>query len=412
MSDDPVGGSSRKGGGRPVAFSMAERRAVLREIGPRYRKAGKKERGAILDEVVELCGYSRAYAARRLCHGVPKEPRRRARKATYGTETLIPLRKIWAVLGAPCGKRLAPFLPEIVPILEGFGELHLTADARDKLLSVSAATIDRLLACERRSYELKGRSRTKPGSLLKSQVAVRTFAEWDEGRPGFLEVDLVSHDGGVAQGEWIQTLDGTDVYSGWTETRAVRNKAQKYVFAALLEIRKSLPFPLLGLDSDNGSEFINNHLSRYCQHEGLTFTRSRPYRKNDSCFVEQKNWTVVRQSVGYARYDTEEELALLNGIYDTLRLLSNFFLPQMKLMEKTRSGAKVYKRYDEARTPYQRLVGSGFLSEEHRTMLISEYRTLNPAALRRELDALQLRLFDITRRKELLRQKEVKAASA
>lgn len=395
---------------------MQERQAVLRELARRYRQAGKKERGVVLDEVVRLCGYSRSYAARRLrfyaLHGVPKPPQKRARKATYGTETLIPLRKIWAVLGAPCGKRLAPYLPEIVPVLESFGELHLTAEARGKLMSISAASIDRLLAEDRRSYTLKGRGRTKPGSLLRSQVAVRTFAEWDEQRPGFLEIDLVSHDGGLAQGEWIQTLDATDVHSGWTETQAVRNKAQTHVFAGLLAIRKSLPFPLLGLDSDNGSEFINNQLSRYCQHEGLTFTRSRPYRKNDSCFVEQKNWTVVRQTVGYARYDTPAELELLNQIYDTVRLLHNFFLPQMKLTEKTRIGSRVHKRYDEARTPYKRLFESGFLTPAQEQALVDHYRTLNPAALRRELDALQLRLQEVTRRKERLRQKEVIATTA
>jgi hypothetical protein len=230
--------------------------------------------------------------------------------------------------------------------------------------------------------------------------------------PASFQIDLVSHDGGMAQGDWIQTLDATDVYSGWTETKAVRNKAQCYVFAALLEIRKSLPFPLLGLDSDNGSEFINHQLSRYCQHEGLTFTRSRPYRKNDSCFVEQKNWTVVRQTVGYARYDTPEELDQLNQIYGTLRLLGNFFLPQMKLIQKTRVGAKVHKRYDGARTPYQRLLGSEHLSDEQQQALVAGYRTLNPAALRRELDALELRLLEITRHKERLRQKEVIATTA
>ena len=395
---------------------MQERQVILRELAKRYRGAGKKERGVVLDEVVRLCGYSRVYAARRLrgyaVHGVPKEPKKRARKATYGSETLIPLRKVWAVLGAPCGKRLAPYLPEIVPVLESFGELHLTPEAHEKLMSISAATIDRLLAGDRRAYELKGRTRTKPGSLLKAQVAVRTFADWDERRPGFLEIDLVSHDGGLPQGDWVQTLDATDVYSGWTETRAVKNKAQRFVFAGLLAIRKSLPFPLLGLDSDNGSEFINDQLSRYCQHEGLTFTRSRPYRKNDSCFVEQKNWTVVRQTVGYARYDTPEELELLNRIYDTVRLLGNFFLPQMKLVQKTRIGAKVSKRYDEARTPYQRLMDSEHLASEERQALADRYHTLNPAALRRELDALQLRLIEMTRLKERLRQKEVRATSA
>lgn len=389
---------------------------VLREVAGRYRQARKKERSLILDEVVRLCGYSRPYAARRLrtyaLYGAPRRPEKRTRRPTYGAETLIPLRKIWAVLGAPCGKRLAPYLAEIVPVLERFGELTLSAQAREKLTSISAATIDRLLAAERRGYALRGHSHTKPGSLLRSQVAVRTFAEWDEGRPGFLEIDLVSHDGGVAQGDWIHTLDATDVYSGWTETQAVKNKAQVHVFGGLLAIRQRLPFDLAGLDSDNGSEFINHHLSRYCQHEGLTFTRSRPYRKNDSCFVEQKNWTVVRQSVGYARYDTPEELALLNQIYGTLRLLHNFFLPQMKLVTKTRLGAAVHKRYDVARTPYARLMAAEHLSSEQRQALAAHYQTLNPASLRRDLDALQLRLLETTRRKERLRQKEVRATSA
>lgn len=395
---------------------MQERQAILRELVKRYRKAGKKEKGAVLDEVVRLLGYSRPYAARRMrtyAHrGVPKEPPKRVRKTSYGPETRIPLRKVWAILGGPCGKRLAPYLPEIVPVLESFGELHLSPEAREKLTYVSAATIDRLLAEDRRAYQLKGRSRTKPGSLLKAQVAVRTFADWDEARPGFLEIDLVSHDGGFSQGDWIQTLDATDVYSGRTDTRAVRNKAQAHVFAGIVAIRKSLPFRLLGLDSDNGSEFINTHLSRYCQHEGLTFTRSRPYRKNDSCYVEQKNWTVVRQTVGYARYDTPEELELLNRIYATMGLLHNFFLPQMKLVQKTRTGAKVTKRYDEARTPYQRLLESEHLSAKEREALVSRYRTFNPAALRRELDALQIRLLEMTRLKERLRQREVRATTA
>ncbi len=394
---------------------MQEKQAVLREFATRYRIGRKKERSQILDEVVALCGFSRAYAARRLrrfsLRGVPKKPAKRKRKSIYGSETLIPLRKVWAILGGPCGKRLAPFLCEIVPVLEAFGELHLTDQARAKLTSVSAATIDRLLAEERQSYELKGKSRTKPGSLLKHQIPVRTFADWDEGRPGFLEIDLVSHDGGLPEGDWIQTLDATDVYSGWTETRAVKNKAQIHVFAGLFDIKKSLPFLLLGLDSDNGSEFINHHLSRFCQQEEITFTRARPWKKNDTCYVEQKNWTIVRQNVGYARYDTEEELHLLNELYGALRLLSNFFFPQMKLLEKTRTGATVHKRYDEARTPYQRLVASQLLSAEQEEALRVSYRTLNPAALRRQIDALQIRLTECTRKKELERRREVRAAA-
>jgi hypothetical protein len=399
-----------------VVFSMKERQAVLRELTERYRRAGKKERGAILDEAVALCGYSRSYAGRRLrcltLHGVPQEPGRRRRKATYGTETLVPLRTIWRTLDGLCGKRLAPYLPEIVPVLEAWGELHLTEEARERLLSVSSATIDRLLAGERRRLQLRGRSGTKPGSLLRHQIPVRTFAEWNEGEPGFLEIDLVSHDGGSSRGDWIQTLDVTDVFSGWTETRAVRNKAQRYVFAALMDIRRHLPFPLRGLDSDNGAEFINAELSRYCQQEGITFTRSRPYRRNDSCFVEQKNWTVVRKTVGYTRYDTEPELALLGELYRTLRLYTNFFLPQMKLREKMRTGATVRKRYDEAKTPYRRLLASDKLSSEEKERLTSQYVALNPVALHRTINRLQDRLAHLTRLKEQMRRKEVRAAGA
>ena len=399
-----------------MVFSMTEKQAVLRELTERYRRAGKKERGTILDECVALCGYSRGYAGRRLrylvLHEIPKKPRKRRRKATYGSETLIPLRTIWRLLDGPCGKRLAPYLPEIVPALETWGELQVSEEVRMKLLSLSAATIDRLLAGERRRYQLRGSSGTKPGSLLRSQIPVRTFAEWDEGEPGFLEIDLVSHDGGSSRGDWIQTLDATDVYSGWTETRAVRNKAQCHVFAALMDIRRHLPFPLRGLDSDNGAEFINAELSRYCQREGLTFTRSRPYRKNDSCFVEQKNWTVVRKTVGYTRYDTEPELALMAELYRSLRLYTNFFWPQMKLQEKTRTGARVSKRYDEAKTPYRRLLDSEHLGEKEKDALRREYATLNPVALHREINRLQDRLAQLTRLKEELRKREVRATGA
>lgn len=213
-------------------------------------------------------------------------------------------------------------------------------------MKVSASTIDRLLRQEKKKYTLKSRSKTKPGTLLKNQIPIRTFSEWDEGRPGFMEIDLVGHDGGDARGEFIQTLDVTDVCTGWTETRAVRNKAQVWVFEALKEIMDRIPFDLLGIDSDNGSEFINHHLFRFCTERKITFTRTRSYRKNDNCFVEQKNYSVVRRFAGYLRYNTEEELKLLNELYSYLRLYTNFFQPVMKLTEKTRIGSGVIKRYD------------------------------------------------------------------
>jgi hypothetical protein len=391
---------------------MQERRAVVRELAREYLRASKKERGILLDEVVRLTGFNRNYAARALretAWGRRREPRPRHRKPTYGSDVLGPVKKIWLTLGGISGKRLAPFLPELVPHLEACGELRLGPEVREKLLSVSAATIDRLLAPERERLLPKARGKTKPGTLLKHQIPIRTFSEWDQTRPGFLEIDLVSHDGGVAEGDWIQTLDATDVATGWTETRACKNKAQAYVFPALLDITEALPFPLLGLDSDNGSEFINNHLVRFCRTHKVTFTRSRAYHKNDSCYVEQKNWTVVRRTVGYHRYDTQDELGLLNELYDLLRLLTNFFQPQMKLLEKTREGSRVRKRYDQAKTPYQRLMTSPDVPDQAKENLTILYRSLNPVKLQRGIGRLQERLFRIALIKAEAQRKEVLA---
>jgi hypothetical protein len=383
---------------------MAERKAVTRETAERYDRAAKREKGRILDELCALTGWSRGHARRALkaAAGRPwasPEAPRRGRGRTYGEEVLVPLRRIWAVLDGPCGKRLAPFLPEIVRVMERCGELDLTPEVREKLLRVSAATIDRLLAPDRRRLRVKGRSGTKPGSLLKHRIAIRTFAEWDEARPGFLEADLVAHDGGDPRGEFCQTLTLTCIASGWTELRALPNKAQRWVHEALGEVRRSLPFPLLGLDSDNGAEFPGDQLYRYCVEQGITFTRARPYRKNDSCFVEQKNRSVVRRQVGYLRYDTSEELAVLTELYGYLRLYVNFFQPQMKLLEKTREGAKVRRRYDEARTPYQRLLGSPHLSAAAKAALTRTYRRLNPLELKRAIAKCQDQLIRISRRK-------------
>ena len=220
---------------------------------------------------------------------------------------------------------MAPYLAEIVPTLERLGELTLDGETRRKLIGISPATIDRMLAPARKRYQLRARSQTKPGTLLKHQIPIRTFGDWDELRPGFIEVDLVSHEGGNARGDYAYTLDATDVCTAWTETEAVRNRAEKWVFAGLEKAKARFPFDIIGIDSDNGSEFINNHLFRYCTENKITFTRSRPYRKNDNCFVEQKNYSVVRRAVGYRRYDTPCELEALNELYAVLRLFTNYF---------------------------------------------------------------------------------------
>lgn len=287
-----------------MKIPMEDRRVLVRTSAKAYQRAGKKEKTKILDQFVEVTGYNRVYAARRLSgHGkrcymgrgvvVQGEAAgcfKRGRGREYGPELAEPLVRIWEALDYVCGKRLVEGLAGALESLERHGEIELEGEERRKLLKMSAATMDRLLSEKRAEIALKSRSGTKPGTLLKSQIPVRTFSEWDEQKPGFVEMDLVSHDGGSSQGDIIQTLDVTDVHTGWSEQQAVLNKAQTWVFGGFLEIRSRLPFPLLGIDSDNGGEFINHHLMEYCRREQLTFTRSRPYRKNDNCFVEQKNY--------------------------------------------------------------------------------------------------------------------------
>ncbi|WP_197672169.1 DDE-type integrase/transposase/recombinase [Alloactinosynnema sp. L-07] len=279
------------------------------------------------------------------------------------------------------------------------GELRIDQDTRDRLVGMSAATIDRRLAGARDRLRVKGRSGTKPGSLLKTQIPVRTWSQWDEDRPGFVEVDLVGHEGGNSKGEFCQTLTVTDIATGWTETMAVRNKAGIRVVAALDDIAAALPFPILGIDSDNGQEFINNHLLRYCVDREITFTRSRPGHSNDNAHVEQKNWSVVRQAVGYLRHDTDREVELLNELYQPLRLMTNFFTPQQKLVSKTRVGAKVIKRHDTARTPFQRLLAHAAIDRPVKDNVTGWYDQLNPAQLRRDIAAVQDQLWDISRAK-------------
>ncbi len=374
---------------------MAQRKAVTKEMLKRYAKAPKAEKGRMLDELCALTGWTRRHARRALAAAAQgtTDPPRRPRDRTYGADVLVPLRRVWAVLDGPSGKRLAPFMEEIVEALERCGELDVTQEVRGKLLAVSSATIDRMLAAERARLRVKGRSGTKPGSMLKRQIPIRTFTEWTEDRPGFCEVDLVGHDGGNPAGEFCQTLDLTCVKTGWTEPRAIKTKAQRWVREALEDIERDLPFPLLGIDCDNGGEFINVELFDWCSDRGITFTRSRPYRKNDNCFVEQKNWPVVRQQVGYLRYDTAEELECLRELYSHLRRYINFFQPQMKLVAKTRQGAKVTKRYDLARTPYQRVMALPEIPGQVKEALTETYRSLNPAQLKRAIGRCQDRLI-------------------
>ena len=302
--------------------------------------------------------------------------------------------RIWEICGRICSKRLKPFLPEIVAVLERQEELILPVQIKSLLLQMSRATIDRCLKPARFEKQ-HGLSTTKPGSLLKKAIPVRTFADWDDARPGFVEVDLVAHCGETVHGQYLNTLSVVDISTGWVECLALAHRSQQMVSAAIVELRQRLPFPLIGLDSDNGSEFINDTLYRYCLDEHITFTRSRPYKKNDQAHVEQKNWSVIRHLIGYDRLETQAELNLLNAIYADLRLYTNFFQPVLKLIAKDRLGNRIIKRYDTATTPFRRVLASAEVSTADKLRLLNLYPQLNPVTLRDSIDQNVAKLWKI-----------------
>jgi hypothetical protein len=378
---------------------MATRDELVAVTAARYARAGRRERGLILDELVAVTGFHRKHATRLLRAGLPGQPTGpRPGRRVYDEAVREALILLWEASDRVCGKRLRPLVPVLMEAMERHGHLDLSPVIRSGLLAMSAATMDRALRQVRDQAGGRTRRRTTPSVAVRRSVPVRTFADWGDPPPGFVEADLVAHSGPTAQGSFVQTLVLTDIASGWTECAPLLVREQRLLTEVLTEVRKLLPFALLGFDTDNDSVFMNETVRDYCQAAGVVFTRCRPYRKNDQAWVEQKNGAVVRRIVGYRRFEGLEAAAALAELYGSVRLFVNFFQPSFKLADKTREGATVKKRYHPPATPHQRLLADPRTAEAVRQRIEALHATLDPVRLLQSIRTAQQRLVDIADR--------------
>ncbi|MDR0709958.1 MAG: DDE-type integrase/transposase/recombinase [Spirochaetaceae bacterium] len=390
---------------------MKEKQAVTREYRPRYQKATKEEKRALLDEFTQLTGYHRKSAVR-LLRDKPvrelliyldgeaiklkpekKRPANRTGKRVYTEEVIASLRLVWTFFWYKCGKILAPLMRQQMDYIARWPAFHLTRETAEKLKTISPATIDRYLKKDKEALRLKGKSLTKPLLSLKSRIPIRTFYSGEERKtPGFWQIDTVHHCGQATSGQYLLTLTATDVASGWLCLYSLHNKAHTWTFQSLTNLKNSVPLPVLEFHSDNGSEFINSATEIWCGKEHLPFTRSRDHKKNDNCFVEQKNGAVVREYVGYDRLEGLEEQALLAAVYTPLVPLLNFFMPTRKLTSKTRIGSKEIRIYDEPQSPFHRLIACAELPQEYKDTLKAQCALYNPVELQQNVNKALLRL--------------------
>lgn len=375
-------------------MSTSARGELARARSREYRRAGRKRKSAMLDEFVAATGLTRKTAIAVLRNPPGERPVARGRPGKrYGADVQSALEYLWAVSGNICSKRLVPGLPRLVSMMEDHQESLWNELTKEKLLGLSPATCDRLLKASRKAFAPKGRCLTKPGTMLKSQILIRRWDDWQETEPGYCEGDLVHHCDNDTSGEYLHTLTITDVLLGWTENEALRNRSEQTVKNAVESIRLRMPYKIKGLDFDCGGEFINQIMFRYCQEKQILFTRARPAKKNDQCKVEQKNWSVVRQNVGYNRYEEEEARRALAALYRVLRLQVNFIQPSLKLLSKERVGARIRKTYDVAKTPCQRALEHPCVPEEAKQNLREQLETIRPAHLAREISRLRDELY-------------------
>ena len=373
------------------------RREYVAAIRQRYLQASRVQKGLILGEFCAVCGYHRKHAIRLLNQRKRGPTKRPGRKPVYRSRELLrALKRIWLASDQMCSKRLVAAIPLWLPFYEQTYE-KLSGETENQLLSISAATIDRLLAPTRARTRPKGLGGTKPGSLLRNQIPIRTH-NWDISQPGFVEADTVAHCGNSLAGDFIWSLTLTDIHTGWTECRATWNNGATGVIKQIKNIQANLPFELQGFDCDNGSEFLNHHLLRYfTEHKPrIKFTRSRPYKKNDNAHVEQKNWSYVRQLLGYDRLDNPKLVEMINRLYaNQWSLIQNHFCPTFKLIQKKRINSKYYKTYENPRTPYRRLIESQHISEISKTALRKQHQVLDPFKLKQQINRQLKAIFKL-----------------
>lgn len=368
-------------------MEIKTRKIIVAKLSKEYKKSRRIKKKLLLDELIRLTGYNRSYARRVLRKPTKVKQQHRNRISKYSL-VLGVLKKLWYLSNFSTGKRLMPLIPILLASLQRHQELKVKMWEKRLLLKISPATCNRLLKGERRKLGIKSRSGTKPGSLLKNQIPIHTWFDWDNTKPGFLEIDTVHHNGGNPSGEYIHTLDTQDVATGWNECSALMGRGETGLVKALNEIRERLSFKLLGIDFDSGGEFVNWHLVRYCKGNKISYTRARESYSNDQPYIEQQNYSVVRTFVGYKRLDSWKQLELLNKLYLKLSDYQNFFQSVMRLKEKVRNGAHVTRRYGKAKTAHQRVLESPDIPEEVKLQLTERFLDLNPRKLLLEINVL------------------------